>query len=218
FIALELAQISDEQAAKLFSNPESARYRHHLEEARKFRPHQLSEPEERVLTDFSPVGSGAWVRLFEELCAGIRMDLDGRDLGLEAVTSRDDVCGGYYRGKRRLLGGEELHEWDRYAPVAGSERHLAWEDARELVLGSYQRFSPKVGKLIEEFFAHGWIDAPVVPNKAGGAYCMQVSPRHHPYVMLNFTGKFRDALVMAHELGHGLHDQLAAKQEHFDYQ
>ena len=293
FIALELAQISDEQAAALFANPESARYRHHVEEARKFRPHQLSEPEERVLTDFSPVGSGAWVRLFEELCAGIRMDLDGRDLGLEealtalrdsdrsvrrrasaavtgaltqdvrtrayifntilqeksiddrlrhfpswissrnlanetsdaavqalveAVTARYDVCVRYYRVKRRLLGGEELHEWDRYAPVAGSERNLTWDEARELVLGSYQRFSPKVGKLIEEFFAHGWIDAPVVPNKAGGAYCMQVSPRHHPYVMLNFTGKFRDALVMAHELGHGLHDQLASKQNYFDYQ
>ena len=281
FIALELA------------HPESARYRHHVEEARKFRPHQLSEPEERVLTDFSPVGSGAWVRLFEELCAGIRMDLDGRDVGLEealtalrdsersarrrasaavtgalardvrtrayifntilqeksiddrlrhfpswissrnlanetsdaavqalveAVTGRYDVCVRYYRVKRRLLGGDELHEWDRYAPVAGSERDLTWEDARELVLGSYHRFSPKVGKLIEEFFAHGWIDAPVVPNKAGGAYCMQVSPRHHPYVMLNFTGKFRDALVMAHELGHGLHDQLASKQNYFDYQ
>ncbi len=293
FIALELAQINDEQAAKLSAHRESAKYRHHIEEARKFRPHQLSEPEERVLTDFSPVGPGAWVRLFEELCAGIRMDLDGRDVGLEealtalresdrsarrrastaitgalqrdvrtrayifntilqeksiddrlrrfpswissrnlsnetsdqavqalveAVTGRYDVCVRYYRVKRRRLGVDHLYEWDRYAPVGEAERDLTWEDAKDLVLGSYQRLSPTVGKMVEDFFTSGWIDAPVMPNKAGGAYCMPVSPRHHPYVMLNFTGKFRDALVLAHELGHGLHDVLASKQNFFDYQ
>src|SRR5438270_5397537 len=91
FFPLELAAITDEQAEALFANPEAAKYRHHVEQARKFRPHQLTEPEERVLTDFSPVGNGAWVRLFEELCAGIRMDLDGRDLGLEeALTALRD--------------------------------------------------------------------------------------------------------------------------------
>jgi len=292
FFELELAQVTDEHAAELFSNPESGRYRHHIEEARKFRPHQLSEPEERVLTDYSPVGNGAWVRLFEELCASIRMELDGREVGLEqaltqlrepdrearrrasvaitgalkqdirtrsyvfnvilqekaiddrmrhfptwissrnlanetsdeavqalveAVTSRYETCVRYYRVKKRLLGVGDLHEWDRYAPVAGASRDLTWDQSKELVLGSYQRFSPKVGKLIEEFFANGWIDAPVAPGKAGGAYCMPVTPKHHPYVMLNFTGKLRDALVMAHELGHGLHDRLASKQNIFDY-
>jgi len=88
FFDLELAQLTDEQAAELFSNPDSARYRHHVEEARKFRPHQLSEPEERVLTDYSPVGNGAWVRLFEELCASIRMELDGREVGLEQALTQ----------------------------------------------------------------------------------------------------------------------------------
>jgi oligoendopeptidase F len=292
FFDLELAQITDEHAAKLFSHPEPASYRHHVEEARKFRPHQLSEPEERVLTDYSPVGNGAWVRLFEELTASIRMELDGREVGLEqaltrlrepdrdarrrasaaitgalkldlrtrsyvlnvilqekaiddrmrhfpswissrnlanetsdqavqalvdAVTRRYETCVRYYRVKKRLLGVGELHEWDRYAPVAGVSRDLTWEDSKELVLGSYARFSPKVGKIVEEFFERGWIDAPVVAGKAGGAYCMPVTPKHHPYVMLNFTGKLRDALVMAHELGHGLHDRLASKQNIFDY-
>jgi oligoendopeptidase F len=292
FFDLELAQLTDEHAAELFANLESARYRHHVEEARKFRPHQLSEPEERVLTDYSPVGNGAWVRLFEELTASIRLELDGREIGLEqaltqlrepdrearrrasvaitgalkqdlrtrsyvlnvilqekaiddrmrhfptwissrnlanetsdeavqalveAVTGRYETCVRYYRVKRRLLGVGDLHEWDRYAPVAGASRDLTWDQSKELVLGSYQRFSPKVGKLVEEFFANGWIDAPVAPGKAGGAYCMPVTPRHHPYVMLNFTGKLRDALVMAHELGHGLHDRLASKQNIFDY-
>src|SRR5581483_2599904 len=239
FFDLELAQITDAHAAELFAHPEAAKYRHHVEEARKFRPHQLTEPEERVLTDFSPVGNAAWVRLFEELSAGIRMELDGRlrhfptwissrnlanetsDAAVEAlvhaVTSRYDTCVRYYRVKRKLMGLDELHEWDRYAPVAGASRDMSWNDAKDLVLGSYQRFSPRIGELIGEFFENGWIDAPVLPNKQGGAYCMPVTPKHHPYVMLNYTGKLRDALVIAHELGHGLHDRLAVKQNLFDY-
>ena len=292
FFTLELAQITDEHAARLYEHPESARYRHTIEEARKFRPHQLSEPEERVLTDFSPVGNSAWTRLFEELCASIHVDLDGRQLQLEqalvllrepdremrrkasaavtvalghdartrayifnvilqekaiddrlrrfptwissrnlanetsdeavqalvdAVTGRYDVCVRYYRVKKQLLNVGELHEWDRYAPISETTRTLSWEDAKELVLGSYHRFSKRAGDLVETFFKDGWIDAPVVPNKSGGAYCMPVTPHHHPYVMLNFTGRLRDALVMAHELGHGLHDRLASKQHLFDY-
>src|SRR6184192_1676227 len=292
FFPLELAAITDEQAAALFADPGAAKYRHHIEQARKFRPHQLTEPEERVLTDFSPVGNSAWVRLFEELCARIRVDVDGEDLALDealtllrepnrevrrrasgavtealrgdlrtrgyifnvilqekaiddrlrhfptwissrnlanetsdqavqalvdAVTNRYDVCIRYYRVKRKLLNVGELHEWDRYAPVSDTTRDLTWEDAKELVLGSYYRFSKKAGALVEDFFKHSWIDAPVVPGKHGGAYCMGVTPDHHPYVLLNFTGKLRDALVMAHELGHGLHDRLAARQNVFDY-
>ena len=292
FFSLELAQITDEHAAALFANPESAEYRHTVEEARKFRPHQLSEPEERVLTDFSPVGNASWVRLFEELCARIQVDIDGRELALDqalnllrepdrdirrkasgavtkalqgdlrtrgyifnvilqekaiddrlrhfptwissrnlanetsdeavqalvdAVTSRYDVCVRYYRVKRKLLNVGDLHEWDRYAPVSQTTRELTWDDARELVLGSYYRFSERAGALIDDFFTKNWIDAPVVVGKAGGAYCMPVTPQHHPYVLMNFTGKLRDALTLAHELGHGLHDRLAAKQNVFDY-
>jgi oligoendopeptidase F len=292
FFTLELAQVGDEQAQRLYADPDSARYRHTVEEARKYRPHQLSEPEERVLTDFSPVGNAAWNRLFEELCARIRVDIDGREAPLEealvrlrepdrkvrreasaaitnaldqdvrtrayifnvilgekaiddrlrhfptwissrnlanetsdeavqalveAVTGRYDVCARYYRVKKRLLGVGDLYEWDRYAPIGEVARDLSWDDAKELVLGSYSRFSKRAGELVEDFFKHGWIDAPVVAGKSGGAYCMPVTPRHHPYVMLNFTGKLRDALVMAHELGHGLHDRLASKNHFFDY-
>jgi len=88
FFALELAQTSDEQAARLYADRESAQYRHTVEEARKFRPHQLSEPEERVLTDYSPVGNSAWTRLFEELCSGIRVDLNGRQMALEEALTQ----------------------------------------------------------------------------------------------------------------------------------
>jgi oligoendopeptidase F len=292
FFTLELAQTTDEQAETLYANSESAKYRHTIEEARKFRPHQLSEPEERILTDLSPVGNTAWVRLFEELCAGIRVQMDGSDIALEqaltmlrepdrdlrrrasaaittalgndirtrgyifnvilqeksiddrlrhfpswissrnlanetsdqavqalveAVTGRYDICARYYAVKKQLLGVGTLHEWDRYAPIQQATRDLSWDDAKEIVLGSYKRFSKRAGELVEDFFKNDWIDAPVVPGKAGGAYCMGVTPRHHPYVMLNFTGKLRDALTMAHELGHGLHDRLSSKQHVFDY-
>ena len=292
FVSLELAQITDEHAAQLFADPEAAQYRHTVEEARKFRPHQLTEPEERVLTDFSPVGTGAWVRLFEELCARIEVSIDGgrvpldvalnvlrepdraqrrkasaaitealtgdiktrayifnvvlqekaiddrlrhfptwlsaRNLAnetsdqavqalVDAVTGRYDVCVRYYRVKRKLLGVGDLHEWDRYAPVGETTRALTWNDAKDLVLGSYERFSPRVGALVRQFFEDRWIDAPVAQGKAGGAYCMPVTPHHHPYVLMNFTGKLRDALTLAHELGHGLHDRLASKQNVFDY-
>src|SRR2546426_937090 len=102
FFVLELAQITDEHAAKLYADPEAAAYRHTVEEARKYRPHQLSEPEERVLTDFSPVGNASWVRLFEELCARIRVDVDGRDLALdEALTLLREPD----RGVRRQASG-----------------------------------------------------------------------------------------------------------------
>jgi len=296
FFTLELAQTSDEQAARLYADAEAARYRHTVEEARKFRPHQLSEPEERVLTDYSPVGNSAWTRLFEELCAGIRVDLDGRQVVLEealtqlrepdrevrrrasaavtvalgndirtrgyifnvilqekaiddrlrkfplwissrnlanetsdeavqalveAVTGRYDICVRYYRVKKKLLGVGDLHEWDRYAPLQEVSRNVSWDEAKDLVLGSYHRFSNKAGALVEDFFNKGWIDAPVVPGKAGGAYCMPVTPRHHPYVMLNFTGKLRDVTVLAHELGHGLGhalpDRPPPNQHFFDF-
>jgi oligoendopeptidase F len=114
------------------------------------------------------------------------------------VTSRYDICARYYRVKKKLLNVGDLHEWDRYAPVSDTTRVVSWEDAKELVLGSYRRFSNRAGDLVEDFFKQSWIDAPVVPGKSGGAYCMPVTPHHHPYVMLNFTGRLRDALVMAH--------------------
>jgi oligoendopeptidase F len=133
------------------------------------------------------------------------------------VTSRYDICVRYYRAKKRLLGVGELHEWDRYAPISDTTRNLSWDDAKELVLGSYARFSKRAAGLLEEFFTRNWIDAPVVPGKSGGGYCMGVTPDHHPYILINYTGKLRDALVLAHELGHGLHDRLASKQNIFDY-
>ena len=136
---------------------------------------------------------------------------------VEAVTGRYPMVARYYRVKKRLLGLDKLHEWDRYAPVMAASRELPWEEAKELVLGSYSRFSKRAGALVEEFFEKPWIDAALGEHKRGGAFCLGATPRYHPFVMLNYTGKLRDALTLAHELGHGLHDRLASKQHIFDY-
>jgi oligoendopeptidase F len=136
---------------------------------------------------------------------------------VKAVTARYDVVERYYTVKRRLMGLDRLYEWDRYAPIEEVERQLTWAQARDLVLGSYHRFSPRAGKLVQDFFDNPWIDAPVAEGKESGAYCAGATPRFHPFVMMNFTGKFNDALTLAHELGHGLHDRLAARQHMFDY-
>jgi oligoendopeptidase F len=292
FFSLELAQLTDEQAERLYADPAAAAYRHTVEQERRYRTHQLTEVEERLLTDISPVGFSAWGRLFEELCsvikcpigeeemplssalalireadrgvreraahgvtAGLTRDLrtrayifnvmlqeksisdrlrsyptwlSSRNLAnetsdaavealVEAVTGRYDIVARYYRVKRKLLGLEKLQLWDRYAPIDQATRKLTWDEAKELVLGSYYRFSDKAGRLVQDFFDRPWIDAPVLEGKEGGAYCAGATPRFHPFVMMNFTGQVNDALTLAHELGHGLHDRLAARQHLFDY-
>jgi oligoendopeptidase F len=293
FFGLEVAQLTDEQCARLYAHPGAARYQHAVEQERLHRSHQLTEVEERLLTEISPAGTGAWTRLFEELCSAVRVQvgeteaplatalsqlreadrtvreqashavttalrkdvrtrayifnvvlndkaisdrlrkypswISARNLAnetsdaavqalVEAVTGRYDLVARYYRVKRRLLGVDRLYEWDRYAPIDEVTRRISWRDAREMVLSSYHRFSPRAGRIVEEFFDKSWIDAPVTDGKEGGAYCAFATPELHPFVMMNFTGQLNDALTLAHELGHGLHDVLAAERNHiFDY-
>src|SRR5262249_1060651 len=301
FFGLEVAALTDEQCQKLFADPKPARYRHTVEQERRYRKHQLSEVEERLLTEISPTATSAWSRLFEELCAAVRVDLGSEDGevplpvalarlreadralrerashavttalrkdvrtrayifnvilqdkaisdrlrkyptwnssrnlpnetsdeperaegggrgGVEGVAGGYDLVARYYLVKRRLLALDQLYEWDRYAPIDQTTRRISWQDARDMVLASYQRFSPRAGRIIEGFFDRSWIDAPVVEGKEGGAYCAFATPDLHPFVMMNFTGQLNDALTLAHELGHGLHDVLAAEKNHiFDY-
>jgi oligoendopeptidase F len=289
FFGLEVARLTDEQCARLYADPAAARYRHTIEQERLYRDHQLSEVEERLLTEISPTSTGAWTRLYSELCAAIMVDtprgrvqlssalamlreadrelregtshgitealrqdlrtrsyifnvllqekaiadrlrkypswISSRNLAneisdeavdalVEAVTARYDVVARYYRVKRQLLGVDQLFEWDRYAPIEEATRKIEWGDARDMVLGSYHRFSPRAGALVEEFFQKPWIDAPVAEGKEGGAYCSFGTPDLHPFVMMNFTGRLNDALTLAHELGHGLHDRLASQRNH----
>ncbi len=131
---------------------------------------------------------------------------------VDAVTSRYETARRWYRLKAGLLGIDRLADYDRLAPVGGTDTRLGWSDARSLVLEAYQDFSPALGEAAGRFFSEGWIDAPVRAGKRPGAFCAYTVPSHHPYLLLNWTGRPSDALTLAHELGHGLHAWLARSQ------
>lgn len=119
----------------------------------------------------------------------------------------------YYRMKARWLGMERMNHWDRNAPLPETpQATIGWEDARHTVLSAYQQFSPDMADIARSFFDRRWIDAPVRPGKAPGAFAHPTVPSVHPYVMLNYMGKPRDVMTLAHELGHGVHQVLAGKQ------
>jgi len=119
----------------------------------------------------------------------------------------------YYAMKAKWLGKDRLAHWDRNAPLPERpERTFAWKDARELVLGAYGDFAPQMAEVAGEFFDKNWIDAPARPGKAPGAFSASTVPSVHPYVLLNYLGKPRDVMTLAHELGHGVHQMLARPQ------
>jgi oligoendopeptidase F len=292
FFELEWAALEDERAEQLLAGDGLDFCRHHLRTVRRYRPHMLTEPEERVLSEKAVSGRSAWGRLFEELTSAIEVELPGlngagervaldvalsrlvlpdrelRRVTAEAVTdalgrglrtrafvfntlladkATDDrlrrypnwlaarnlsneasdesvqaliraVCDRYelarrwYRLKGRLLGVERLADYDRMAAVTQDEVTFAFGDARDLVLECYASFSPELGNTARRFFDERWIDAPVRPAKRGGAFCSSGVPAVHPYVLLNYTARRRDVLTLAHELGHGVHFALAARQ------
>ncbi|MGH6896744.1 MAG: M3 family oligoendopeptidase [Geminicoccaceae bacterium] len=119
----------------------------------------------------------------------------------------------YYALKARWLGLERLEYWDRNAPLPeDSDRRVAWADAKVIVLDAYRRFSPRLAEIVDRFFARGWIDAALRPGKDAGAFCHPTVPSVHPYVLMNYQGRPRDVMTLAHELGHGVHQTLAAQQ------
>jgi len=287
FFELEWAAVSDQRAEELLAAPGLGFCRHHLRSTRRYRPHLLSEPEEKILAEKSIASATAWARLFGELVAALRVDLDGDELTLdmalshlqaperdvrraaagavsatlepglrtrafiyntlaqdksvedrlrsyphwlaarnlaneasdesvqaliEAVRRRFDIPQRWYVLKARLLGVEQLYDYDRGAPLPGEEVTFSFAQARDLVLDTYDAFSPQAGRVVQRFFDESWVDAPVRPHKRGGAFCAYTVPGVHPYVLLNFTARRRDVLTMAHELGHGLHAALARPQ------
>ena len=293
FFELEWAALGDALADELLAADGLDSSRHHLATARRYRPHLLSEPEERILTEKSVTGASAWSRLFSELTSAIEVQLQGAeepvaldvalsklydpDRAVRAATQQavtdalepglrtrafifntlladkatddrlrnfdswlsdrnlsneasdesvqalvDAVKGAYelprrwYRLKARLLGIEKLADYDRMATVAHSDEDFGWDDGRDLVLASFDDFSPVLGDAARTFFEGGYIDAPVRPGKRGGAFCLYTVPGAHPYVMLNWTHKRRDVLTLAHELGHGLHASLARPRGIFE--
>jgi len=289
FFDLEWAELDDAVADRVLADERMAFCAHHLRSARRYRPHLLSEPEERIDTEKSQTSSQAWSRLFGELVAAIDLQLpdqagpvkleqglallshpdrevrrtaaqavtDGLAPGLRtrafifntllldksvedrlrdyptwissrnlaneasdasvealvaAVQARYDIPQRWYAAKAAMLGIDRLADYDRMASVGASEAEFGWSDAKALVLDSYASFSPQLADAARRFFDEAWIDAPVRPAKRPGAFCAYTVPSHHPYVLLNWTGKRRDVMTLAHELGHGLHAYLAREQ------
>jgi oligoendopeptidase F len=119
----------------------------------------------------------------------------------------------YYKLKARWFGVEELPFWDRNAPLPEQqERTISWPEAQETVLSAYRAFTPEMAAIGGRFFAGRWIDAPVRPGKASGAFAHPTVPSAHPYLLLNYQGRVRDVMTLAHELGHGVHQLLANGQ------
>jgi oligoendopeptidase F len=129
-----------------------------------------------------------------------------------AVTSRYGIVARYYRLKRRLLGLDELFDYDRYAPLPAADRRYTWDDSREIVLKAFGEFHPRMAEIAGMFFDRGWIDAAVRPGKRSGAYSHATVPSVHPYVFVNYEATPRDVMTLAHELGHGVHQTLSGVQ------
>ena len=119
----------------------------------------------------------------------------------------------YYAMKAKWLGKKKLNTWDRNAPLPEKpERVIKWPEAEKIVLKAYNGFAPEMADIAREFFDKNWIDAAVKPGKAPGAFSASTVPSVHPYVMMNYLGKPRDVMTLAHELGHGVHQMLAREQ------
>jgi oligoendopeptidase F len=286
FFELEWAGLDDDRAEELMAADGLQTARHFLRSARRYRPHLLSEPEEKILAEKSVSGSSAWGRLFSEQTSAITVELPGeeepvpldsalanlmspdrdtrravaeavtvslepglrtrayifntlladkatddrlrnypnwlaaRNLSneasdesvqalLSAVRNRYEIARRWYRLKARLLGLDVLADYDRIAAVTQDDVPVDWDDAKELVLASYAEFTPELGDPARAFFDEHRIDAPPRPAKRGGAFAAYTVPSEHPYLMLNYTAKRRDVLILAHEMGHGLHAELA---------
>jgi oligoendopeptidase F len=289
FFELEWAALDDTRADELLAADGLDFARHHLRTARRYRPHLLSEPEEKILAEKALTGRTAWSRLFEEQASAILVELEDTDepVSLEvalarlfapdrdvrrsaaervtaalqpglrtrayilntliadkavddrlrnyphwlasrnlsneasdesvealiqAVRNRYELTRRWYRLKAQLLGIDRLADYDRMAAVSAEQEQVEWSRAKETVLASYTAFSDELGALVQRFFDEAWIDAPVRPNKRGGAFCAYTVPSAHPYVLLNYTSTRRDVLTLAHELGHGVHAALGSRQ------
>jgi len=121
----------------------------------------------------------------------------------------------YYAIKAKWFGADKLDYWDRNAPLPDDDdTSISWDTARETVLNAYAAFSPDLAAVGKKFFDNAWIDAPTRPGKASGAFAHPTVPAAHPYLLLNYQGKTRDVMTLAHELGHGVHQVLAGPQGH----
>ncbi len=146
-------------------------------------------------------------------------ELEDKTVGMliEATVNRYDIPQRYYRVKQKMLGLDELLDYDRYAPVPHlSDKKITWQEGRSMVLNAFGEFSPRMAEIAGYFFDKKWIHAPVHEGKRGGAFAHPCVPEVHPYVLVNYTGNLRDVSTVAHELGHGVHQYLAAERGYYN--
>ena len=290
FFDLEWAKMNKQSADRLLEAEDTAPYRHYLTNLRRYADHLLSNSEETLLVELSPVGNESWLTLFEklmghlefgekkrseeevlsdlyagsrevrkaaviELTEGLQSQLhilthifntilaekmiddrlrsypswvSARNLSNElndqtvdalvsSTTERYDIVQRYYEYKKGLLGLDELHDYDRYAPLPSlPDQLVSWQECREMVLDGFRAFSPEMADIATLFFERNWIHAPLLEGKRGGAFAHPAVPDAHPYVLVNYTGNLRDVSTVAHELGHGIHQYLAKDKGYFN--
>ena len=135
------------------------------------------------------------------------------DALVEAVRERyQSISHRYYKMKAKWMGVKQLNHWDRNAPLETNNREVPWQEAQETVLEAYNDFDPQMANIVKRFFDEKWIDVPTEAGKAGGAFSHPTVPSAHPYILLNYQFRQRDVTILAHELGHGIHQLLANEQ------
>ena len=295
FFSLWWKDLDDDNAARLMS--EAGDYRYWLEEMRHFKPHTLTEPEEKIINIKNVTGVSALGNLYDSITNRytFKLQVDGEvkeltrgelmvyvrqhDADLRAAAYQElyrvygeegpilgqmyqtlvrdwrneqvdlrrfsspisarnlmndipdpvvntllDVCERnaslyqrYFRLKAKWLGMDRLRRYDIYAPVVKSDKRYEYTQAAEMVLGSFHEFEPRLAGLARRVFAENHLDSDVRKGKRGGAFCMSVTPKMTPYVLLNYQGRADDVATMAHELGHAIHTMLAADHSMFTF-
>ncbi|MGI4787944.1 MAG: M3 family metallopeptidase [Janthinobacterium lividum] len=140
------------------------------------------------------------------------MDQAPVSLVVDTVVRNYPLVARYYTLKREILGLDTLTHYDRYAPLFEAEETIAYPEAQKMVLKAFGEFSEEMRGRAAEFFDKNWIDAPATKGKASGAFCSYVTPDKHPYVLVNYLGRMKDVMTLAHELGHGVHASLSRAQ------
>lgn len=136
---------------------------------------------------------------------------------MQVVERNFPLAHRYFTLKAKLLGVPRLELYDQYAPLFDAKEHISFAQAKDIVLGALDRFSPAFGDMARRFFDGRWIDADPRSGKRGGAFCAGVTPSVHPFILMNYNDDIRDVMTLAHELGHGVHDVLASQQTLFNY-
>ena len=296
FFELQWLKVDDQIADRLLADDTLKPYAHYLRNLRRYRPHTLSESEEKIVNEKDNTGRNAFGRLFSEITSSLSftLEIDGkqeprnlsqmlsllhhpdrtlRQRAMEtlysglathgqalsfiydtliqdhltmdrlrlyadsmaqrhlfneidanavkmmmAVTEEHyGLAQDYFRVKAKLLDLPRLALYDQYAPVGKEARALRYSQAQEIILEAFENFDPSFRRMAGDFFSENWIDAEIRSGKRSGAFCASPSPKLHPYILCNYDDQLRDAMTLAHELGHGLHGCLSRKQNYFNY-